>query len=112
MLGNNIVLSVKDYLQDQIRPLVGGDIVVSNRNDTDEIALREKYKSIFHIAKTIEINTTLFDSENNPNLVELVYHSENYPFYNQFEYDIINEAGTLIVNQNTLEKYGNSIEIL
>lgn len=112
MLGNNIVLSVKDYLQDQIKPLVGGDIVVSNRNDTDEIALREKYKSIFYIAKTIEINTTLFDSENNPSLVELVYHSENYPFYNQFEYDVINAAGTLIVNQNTLEKYGNSIEIL
>lgn len=112
ILGNNIVLSVKDYLQDQIKPLVWWDIVLSNRNDWDEKKFRESYENIFHIAKTIEINSTLFDSEKKPSLVELVYHTPNYPFYNQFEYEIINQSGTLIVNQNTLEKYGNIIEIL
>lgn len=112
ILGNNIVVSVKNYLQDQIKPLVWWDIVLSNRIDTDETILRKTYHDIFHIAKTIEMNTTLFDDKNNPNLVELVYHSTNYPFYNQFEYDIINQNGSIIVNQNTLEKYGDTIEIL
>lgn len=112
ILGNNIVLSVKDYLQDQIKPLVWGDIVLSNRDDLDENAFMQKYGNTFDIAKTISINSTLFDNEKNPSLVEVVYHSENYPFYNQFEYDIINENGKVIVNQNTLEKYWNTIEIL
>ncbi len=112
ILGNNIVLSVKDYLQDQIKPLVWGDMVLSNRDDLDENAFMQKYENTFDIAKTISINSTLFDNEKNPSLVEIVYHSENYPFYNQFEYEIINENGKIIVNQNTLEKYWNTLEIL
>lgn len=112
ILGNNIVLSVKDYLQEQIKPLVWWDIVLSNREDLDEKDFREKYRDTFEIAKNISINSTLFDTEKNPNLVEIVYHTQNYPFYNQFEYDVINENGSLIVNQNTLEKYGNTIEVL
>lgn len=112
ILGNNIVLSVKDYLQDQIKPLVGWDIVLSNRSDLDEKKLREKYEKTFHIAKTIEMNSTIFDDAKNPSLVEIVYHSPNYPFYNQFEYEIINEKGKIIVNQNTFEKYGKVLEIL
>lgn len=112
ILGNNIVLSVKDYLQEQIKPLVGWDMVLSNREDLDESAFREKYENTFEIAKNISINSTLFDENKNPNLVELVYHSENYPFYNQFEYEIINQSGSLIVNQATLDKYGKNIEIL
>ncbi len=112
ILGNNVVLSVKDYLQDQIKPLVWGDIVLSNRDDLDENAFMQKYENTFDIAKTISINSTLFDNEKNPSLVEVVYHSKNYPFYNQFEYEIINENGKIIVNQNTLEKYWNTIEIL
>lgn len=112
ILGNNIVLSVKDYLQDQIKPLVWGDIVLSNRDDLDENAFMQKYENTFYIAKTISINSTLFDNEKNPSLVEIIYHSKNYPFYNQFEYEIINENGKIIVNQNTLEKYWNTIEIL
>ncbi|MGE4444083.1 MAG: FtsX-like permease family protein [Candidatus Altimarinota bacterium] len=112
ILGNNIVLSVKDYLQEQIKPLVGGDMVLSNREDLDESAFREKYENTFEIAKNISINSTLFDENKNPNLVELVYHTPNYPFYNQFEYEIINQSGSLIVNQATLDKYGKNIEIL
>lgn len=112
ILGNNIVLSVKDYLQEQIKPLVWWDMVLSNREDLDENALREKYENTFEIAKNISINSTLFDAEENPSLVELVYHTSNYPFYNQFEYDVINENGSLIVNQSTLDKYGKNIEIL
>lgn len=112
ILGNNIVLSVKDYLQEQIKPLVGWDMVLSNREDLDESAFREKYENTFEIAKNISINSTLFDENKNPNLVELVYHTPNYPFYNQFEYEIINQSGSLIVNQATLDKYGKNIEIL
>lgn len=112
ILGNNIVLSVKDYLQEQVKPLVGWDMVLSNREDLDESAFREKYENTFEIAKNISINSTLFDENKNPNLVELVYHTPNYPFYNQFEYEVIDQSGSLIVNQATLDKYGKNIEIL
>lgn len=112
ILGNNIVLSVKDYLQEQVKPLVGWDVVLSNNQDLDELILREKYQEIFQIAKTISLNSTIFDDEKNPSLVEVVYHTQNYPFYNQFEYDTINENGSIIVNQNTFDTYGSSIEIL
>lgn len=112
ILGNNIVLSVKDYLQEQVKPLVGWDMVLSNREDVDESAFREKYENTFEIAKNISINSTLFDENKNPNLVELVYHTPNYPFYNQFEYEVINQSGSLIVNQATFDKYGKNIEIL
>lgn len=112
ILGNNIVLSVKDYLQEQVKPLVGWDMVLSNREDLDESAFREKYENTFEIAKNISINSTLFDENKNPNLVELVYHTPNYPLYNQFEYEVIDQSGSLIVNQATLDKYGKNIEIL
>lgn len=112
ILWINIVLSVKDYLQDQIKPIVWGDIVLLNRTDLDEEKFRKNYENTFYIAKTIEINSTLFDRNKKPNLVELVYHTPNYPFYNQFEYDIINQSWTLIVKQNTLENYWNNINIL
>jgi len=87
-------------------------MVLSNREDLDESAFREKYENTFEIAKNISINSTLFDENKNPNLVELVYHTPNYPFYNQFEYEVINQSGSLIVNQATLDKYGKNIEIL
>ena len=106
------MLSVKDYLQDQIKPLVGGDMVLSNKNDADETALRQKYETIFEITKIISLNSTLFDSEKQPSLVELIYHTQNYPFYNQFEYETINASGTVVVNAQTFEKYGKTIEIL
>lgn len=112
ILGNNIVLSVKDYLQEQVKPLLGWDMVLSNREDLDESAFREKYENTFEIAKNISINSTLFDENKNPNLVELVYHTPNYPFYNQFEYEVIDQSGSLIVNQATFDKYGKNIEIL
>lgn len=112
ILGNNVTLSVKDYLQSQIKPLVGGDVVLSNRKDLDEKLLREKYENTFEIAKTISLNSTIFDSDKNPNLVDIVYHDVNYPFYNQFTFDLINTSGSLIVNESTFQKYGKIIEIL
>lgn len=112
ILWNNIVLSVKDYLQEQIKPLVWWDMVLSNREDLDENVFRERYENTFEVAKNISINSTIFDDNKNPNLVELVYHTPNYPFYNQFEYEVINENGNLIVNQATFDTYGKTIEIL
>ena len=112
ILWNNVTLSVKDYLISQIKPMVWWDIVLSNKNDLDEKSFLEKYSSNFEIAKTISLNSTIFDNEKNPSLVELIYHDNNYPFYNQFEYDTINNSWTLIVNSSTYEKYWKNIEIL
>jgi hypothetical protein len=52
----------------------------------------DKYKNDFEISNSIKTNSTIFDKNNNPILVELVYHSENYPFYNSFTYDTINSS--------------------
>ncbi|MDD5770176.1 MAG: hypothetical protein PHE25_04345 [Candidatus Gracilibacteria bacterium] len=111
-LGNNIILSVKDYLQSQIKPLVGGDLVLSSKYDFKNENYLEKYKNNFEIAKTIGVNSTIFDSKKNPVLVNLIYHTPNYPFYNQFEFDILNNSGSLIIDETTYEKFGKNIEIL
>ncbi len=111
ILWNNIVLSVKDYLQSQIKPLVWWDIVLSSRIDLDENYFRNTYSSTFEISKTISLNSTLFNNYNKSELVEIVYHTVNFPFYNQFEYDVINQNWHLIVNQKTYENYWDIIEI-
>ncbi|NDK08841.1 hypothetical protein EOM39_06395, partial [Candidatus Gracilibacteria bacterium] len=112
-LSNNIVLSVENYLKSELKPMVGGDVVMSPRDE--EIVKTEtldKYKDIFDIARTVSINSTIFDKDNKPALVNLVYSTPNYPFYNSFTYDTINSSGALIVDKKTYEKYGNTIEIL
>ncbi|MDP3380198.1 MAG: hypothetical protein Q8S84_01240 [bacterium] len=47
------------------------------------------YIKYFKQAKTIEIDSTVFDKNNKPLLYEIVYHSDNYPFYDSFSYDTI-----------------------
>lgn len=111
-LSNNIVLSVENYLKSEIRPMVWGDVVVWQRDETAKPENLERYSSIFEIAKTISINTTIFDSEKKPALVNLVYKTPNYPFYNSFTYNTINSSGALIIDKKTYLKYWNKIEIL
>jgi len=107
ILSSNIAYSVNDYLKSQIQPLLGGDIVFSSDSDViDTSSLQD-----FTIAKTIETNTTLFDGEKNPYLIELVYHNENYPIYDTFSYDVINSSGSLIVSKEIYDTFGNDIEI-
>lgn len=112
ILWNNVTLSVKDYLQSQIKPIVGWDIVLSNKIDLDQKIFTQKYENTFDISKTISLNSTIFDNDKNPNLIDLVYHDSKYPFYNQFQYEIINATGSLLVNEATFQKYGKIIEIL
>lgn len=112
ILWNNIVFWVKDYLQSQIRPLVWWDIVLStNTSDIKDENILEKYKKDFEIAKTISINSTIFDFNNNPVLVELVYHDKNYPFYNKFKYDEINSSWNLIIKKDLYDKLGSNLSI-
>lgn len=112
ILANNIVLSIEDYLKSEIKPLVWWDVVISSRNNIDDKNTLNKYSKDFFIAKTISINSTIFDKEKNPSLIQLVYHSENYPFYNQFEFDTINPNWKIVVDEKTYLKYGKEIEIL
>lgn len=112
MLSSNIILSVNDYLKSQIKPLLGGDIVLYADDDIIDADFRGKYGSDFRIAETIETTTTIFDAEKNPSLVELVYHDENYPIYDTFSYDIINLEGSIVVSQEIYDRFGSDIEIL
>lgn len=112
-LSNNIVLSVENYLKSELKPMVWWDVVMSPRDEEDLKAENlDKYKDIFEIARTVSINSTIFDKDNKPALVNLVYSTPNYPFYNSFTYSIINSSGALIVDKKTYEKYWNTIEIL
>lgn len=111
IFGNNIILWVENYLKEQVKPLVWGDVVVSPRDFAGSLEDLEKYNSHIEWASTIELNTTIFDTNKNPKLYEAVFHTPNYPFYNAFEYETINASGTLIVDQKTLDIFGENIEI-
>ena len=111
IFGNNIILWVQNYLMEQVKPLLWADVVVSPRDGLWEKELFQKYENTFEIAQIYEINTTLFDNNQNPKLYEAVFHTENYPFYNSFEYDVINSEGKLIVDQNTFDLFGENIEV-
>ncbi len=111
VFGNNIIVWVQNYLMEQVKPLLGWDVVVSPRDDAGNIVDLQKYSDVIEWASTIELNTTLFDANQNPRLYEAVFHSENYPFYNAFEYEILNPSGTLIVDQNTYDIFGENIEV-
>ncbi len=111
-LSNNIVLSVENYLKSELKPLVWWDIVMSSRDETAKIENLDKYIDLFELSKTVSINSTIFDKDNKPALVNLVYKTPNYPFYNSFTFDTINSSGTLIVDKKTYDRYWNTIEIL
>ncbi|MDA9129292.1 hypothetical protein N9J72_02340 [Candidatus Gracilibacteria bacterium] len=112
ILSSNIILSVEDYLTSQVKPLLGGDIVLSSSESsfvTDDFL--EKYSDQFVIAQTLETSTTIFDANQNPKLIDLVYHDDNYPVYDQFAYDTIDASGSLIVAQEVYDLFGSDIEI-
>jgi len=90
MFSSNISYSVNQYLISQVKPLLGGDIVFSADTDIIDQSFRDQYKKDFRIAETIETTTTIFDTQKNPSLVELVYHDSQYPIYDIFSYDVIN----------------------
>lgn len=111
ILGNNIVLWVQDYLLSQIRPILSWDLVISWNQDLKDENYLEKYKNNFEIAKTITTNTTLFDKDKKSSLVELVYVTPNYPFYNSFTFDTLNESWTLIVDKKIYDRFWEDVEI-
>lgn len=110
MLGGNITFSVETYLQNQLKPSLGGDIVISHNKDLPEQEIRQKYESTFEISKTVSFYTT-FMHDSSPLLVELIYKNDNFPFYNYFEYETLFASWTLIVSKNIYQKYGDTIEI-
>lgn len=112
ILSDNIVLSVNNYLKSEIKPLVWWDLVLTSNDDLKDKNYLQKYDSSFEIAKTISINSTIFDNEQKPTLVDLVYSTQNYPFYNRFSYDIINTSWSIIVDKKIYEKYWWILEIL
>lgn len=111
ILWNNIVLWVQDYLLSQIRPILSWDLVISWNQDINDEYFLKKYENNFEIAKTITTNTTLFDKNKKSTLIELVYTTQNYPFYNSFTFDTLNETWSLIVDKKILDKFWDDIEI-
>lgn len=111
ILSSNIILSVEDYLQSQIKPLVGGDIVLSADRDFITWDILDQYQNDFVIANTIETSTTIFDIDKNPSLIQLVYTDKNYPIYDSFSYTPTDSGWDLIVNQDMRDSFGSEIEI-
>ncbi|NDK10256.1 hypothetical protein GW846_05780 [Candidatus Gracilibacteria bacterium] len=111
ILSSNIIFSVNEYLKEQTRPLLGGDIVFSGNSEFDRAYFDETYTDKLKIAHTIETQTSIFDTQQQPSLIDLVYHDESYPIYDTFLYDIINESGTLIIDAGLYEKFGENITI-
>jgi len=111
ILSSNIIFSVNEYLKEQTRPLLWGDIVFSWNSEFDRAYFDETYTDKLKIAHTIETQTSIFDTQQQPSLIDLVYHDESYPIYDTFLYDIINESGTLIIDAWLYEKFWENITI-
>lgn len=109
MLWNNVVLWVKNYLQEEIKPIVWADIVLQSEADIDLNFLNEKL-DLFKTSKIIEINSTLFN-ENKPILFEFVYHQDNYPFYDTFSYDTINDDWKIVIDKEIYDIFWDYIDI-
>lgn len=112
LLSTNILLSVGDYIKDQIKPIVWWDIVLSSSSKNLDLSYFKDYSNDFDIAKSISINSSIFDIWGEPTLVNLVYYSDLYPFYNDFSYQTINNSWTLIVDKKTFDNFWNALEIL
>lgn len=112
MFGENLVLWVKNYIMNEVKPLLWGDVVISGNQPIADESILEKYKNTFEMAKTISIYSTIYDENQKPSLVELVYATPNYPFYGTFSYETISDSGSLIIDAKTYEKYGSTLEIL
>ena len=111
ILSSNVVSSVEDYLASQIKPLLGGDVLISAREDWLGGEFYAQYDEIFIVAETIQTSTTLFDENRKPSLIDIVFIDGAYPIYDDFEYEIIDSSASLIVSQQVLERFGNTLEI-
>jgi len=111
ILSSNVVLSVEEYLQSQIKPLLWGDIVITARSDIIWEDFYNAYSQNLLVAETIETSTTLFDNDKQPSLVELTFIGENYPVYDEFIYDEISASWSIIVSNDVFEKFWSTIEL-
>ncbi len=109
LLWNNVVSWVKNYLQEETKPILWADIVISHDSDFD-IDFLDDYIGYFEEAKTIEIDSTIFDKQK-PFLYEFVYYSEKYPFYGSLDYDNISKTGSILVDQKTYDIFWDYIKI-
>lgn len=110
ILWNNVILWVKNYLKEEIKPLVWADIVISSDSKID-FWIFSSFENYFKKAEVIEIDSTLFDKNNKPILYEFVYHSDNYPFYETFSYDTINLDWFAVVDKLTYDTFWEYLEI-
>ncbi len=110
ILWNNVILWVKDYLKEEIKPLVWWDIVLSSDKIVKPSFLESYYK-LFKETETVEIDSTLFDKNDRPILYKFVYHKDNYPFYDGYSYDIINSDWVLVIDKSTYDTFWDNIKI-
>ncbi len=110
ILWNNIILWVKNYLKEEVKPLFWADIVLYYDSKINSNYF-SSFDSYFKKAETIEIDSTLFDKNNKPTLYEFIYHSDNYPFYETFSYDVIDENWFAVVDKLTYETFWDYLDI-
>ena len=112
VFSGNLIESVNDSVQEQIKPVVWWDIVFNSSEDfVSREYFLEKYPDI-EISKQISFNATVF-IDKQPKLFDVIVYDENYPLYWDFEYQTLNPEGDIILNQANYELLKETpIEIL
>ncbi len=109
MFSLNMTFSLQEYLSDQVKPLLWWDIVLSSQKPID-IDLDTDYPNVFISSESVEFDSTLF-IDGNPKLYEFLYFGENFPLYDTFQYQTINTDLWVILNQETYDYFGESIDV-
>ncbi|MCH2188595.1 hypothetical protein MK079_02080 [Candidatus Gracilibacteria bacterium] len=105
----NLTLSLQSYLTDQVKPLLGGDLVINSRSPID-IDLMNEYPNTFIGAQSVEFDSTLF-IDDAPKLYEFLYFSDNFPLYESFSFEQIQDEKGVIIDEATYQAFGESIDI-
>ncbi len=110
VFSKNVVNSVNDYLDERATTLLLWDFVI----DTDSNKLSSSYFSWYedyvNIAEKTSVDSTIF-KDKQPQLVTVNYISDNFPFYQDFNKQIVNPNWSLIVSKAIYERFWDNIEI-
>jgi len=111
IFADSLVVSVRNFIGENTKPFVWGDIVVTSNFSLDDEYIQKTYQNDFHIAHTVSTHTALEDpfQPEKPQLVELVYY-KNYPLYNHVVFDQEDPNG-IFVSEEIQNIYGKSMTL-
>gem|GEM_PF-1750955 len=111
IFADSLVMSVRDFITENTKPFVGGDIVVSSTLPLDNEYIQKNYATDFSIGYTISTHTAIDHplQDGKTQLIELIYY-ENYPTYNHVVFETDDPKG-IFVSPEIQNIYGDTIRI-